>query len=591
MIRRFFILTIGILISLAVSAKEEADSAHMKLYHRYYQLFDSDSTEAFYGLSEKLKEHYLNQGRLVEYYKIRQNEIFYDSERGKFYKAIKKANSLLDDMKKSKTKHYELAYMSLGHIFELQGNYRTAVQYYLDALDNIDMADSAGRAHIYSQLAGVNLARNAHDAQIWNERLGRMISHDSLYYKSYLVLKNQICFFAGEKEEFFKSKREFDEYVKRHSSLDGSGEHILAVMENAFLGKYGEALALLGQRSHDYDEVRRCDIRIRIYEMMGRTDLALKETETRRDFRDSLNNNLLFDNLNEINATIGVAKLTEQAAKERDQWLSVVIILLFVALGLMISRYLSHRSYQKKILKQNEELEIALDEAKESDRMKSIFISHISHEIRTPLNIISGYIEIVASPEYELGAEERETLLKGIEQNTIAITDIVNDLLEISLEESKERYRKDDKIVINDFCGRILKETENRNEGRLQLNFQTSLSDDFYIQSNEGGVERILRQLMNNALKFTEQGHVDLSVTELADEGCVRFTVTDTGVGIPEDQHEQVFEHFYKVDSFKQGLGIGLPMSRNIAVLLGGSLTIDKDYHDGTRMVLTLPIK
>ena len=123
---------------------------------------------------------------------------------------------------------------------------------------------------------------------------------------------------------------------------------------------------------------------------MGKDELAMDEANKRRDIRDSLNSDLLFNNINEINASTGLAQASEKLAKEREMWMGTVIVLLFVALGLIISRYLIHKRYQSRIVKQNEDLEIALDEAKESERMKNIFIQHISHEIRTPLNVSHG---------------------------------------------------------------------------------------------------------------------------------------------------------------------------------------------------------
>lgn len=586
---RFFVLAVSIFFPLTMLAKETVDTAHIAIYHRYYQLFDSDSTEEFYDVSKRLQQNYIKKDKIESYYKIRQNEIFYDAAHGRTYQAIKKANELLEEMKTSKTKHYELAYMSLASIFETRGAYRVALYYYQKALDNINPNDSTGLAHIYAQLAVVNLTRKLDEARQWGERLGHIISSDSLYYRSYLTLKGQFYFFNGEREEFFKAKQEFEDFLKRTTALDHNGEQILTIMENATVGKYDEALRLLSQESQDYDDIKRCDIRIRIYEMMGRTDLAVKEANERRDLRDSLGSDLLFNNLNEINTAIGVAKLNEEASKDRELRLGTIIILLFIALGLTISRYISRQRHQKEIEEHNQQLEIAIAEAKESDRIKDVFIKHISHEIRTPLNIITGNLQVIDNSAFDLGEDERNKMIQAIGQNSIAMTNIVNDLMELSQADSKERYRKDDRIVVNDFCRHIIEEVEERNKGRLELSFQTMLPDDFTIQSNQNGVERILLQLLNNALKFTEQGYVELSVDTSHDSSDIRFAVTDTGIGIPEDLHEQVFEHFYKLDSFKQGLGIGLSISRKIASLLGGTLAIDKEYHCGTRVILTIP--
>lgn len=594
MSRKILILSIALLSAFTLSA-EEHDSAYMALYRHYYKLFETDSTEEFYAASEQMQQGYMKKGNILSYYKIRQNEIFYDAEHGRVYQAIKKASDLLRDMKDSKdskAKRYELPYMTLGYIFEQRGNYRIAVHYYQKALDNIEARDSTGLAHLYSQLAAINFTRNADLSRQWIRRLEHVISHDSLYYKKYLTLKGAFYFFNGKKEDFVANKQKYDDFLIRRPSLDNSGEHIMTIMDDAFSGKYDKALQLLKQKSNDFGDIERCDYRIRIYEMMGREEWALEESDRRRDLRDSLSNDLLFSNLNEINTTINVEKFNEEAVKERELWFNAVIILLGAAIGLTIGRYVSHHRYQKRIEKQNEELEIALDEAKESERMKDIFVKHISHEIRSPLNVITGYAQLITNPHFELDVEECNKIVEAIGQNTVVISDIVNDLLEVSQEESKERYRRDDVIAVNALGRQMMAEMETKNEGRLKLSFQTNVPDEFTIQSNRSGIERILQHLLDNALKFTEKGQVELNIYQPAayDEN-IHFIVTDTGIGIPEEHHEQVFRRFYQLDSFKQGLGVGLSMSLKIATLLGGTLNIDKNYHDGTRMDLTLPAK
>lgn len=591
MICRITIIFVSLFLAFTTSAKEVLDSTLKDLYQHYYQLYDTDSTKEFYKVSEQIQQIHLKKGNMPAYYVIRQSEILYDADHGQAYKAIQKANAFLEEMKDNKVKQYHLVYYSLGNIFESRGNFRMAVHYYMEALDNIAPTDSFALAQIYSQLSTIYIVYDTNKAWEWNERLASIITPKTLYYKQYLLHKGEIFFFRGAKEEFFENKRELDDFSTNFSSSYHYGDHVMKVMDAAFSGKYDEALQLLSQKSQDYNVIKQSDIRIRIFQMMGQKEQALQETRIRRDLRDSLNNDLIFDNINEINTAAGIAKLNEQAAQERELWLGTVVILLFAALGLIFSRYFSRQHYQKRIEKQNEQLEIALDEAKESDRMKNVFIQHISHEIRTPLNVITGYAQIITNPSFEMETEERNNMLLAIERNTVAITDIVNDLLEVSQEESKERYRRDDTIAVNSFCRRMIEETEERNKGRLKLCFQSSVSDDFTIQSNQNGIERIVQHLLGNALKFTEEGQVELSVYKNADDNNMYFTITDTGVGIPVEQHEQVFEHFYKLDSFTQGLGIGLSMSRKIAILLGGNLTIDRDYTTGTRMILTIPIK
>lgn len=438
MIRRVFTLSLSLFTVLVLSAEVLTDSAYLVLYHHYYQLFDTDSAKEFHEISSRLQQNFIEKGDMLKYFKFRQNEIYYDAAHEETYTAIIKTNDLLEEMKNSDVKHYELAYMTLGSIFEMRGTYRVAIHYYQKALDNIDETDSTGLAHIYSQMANINLARNAKLAQQWLKRMDNSISSDSLYYRSYLTLQGQMYFFNGDKNNFMKTKQEFDAFSERQTTLDHNGEHILNLMEVAFNGKYEKALNMLEEEVQDYDDIRRCDIRIRIYEMMGAQSMAVKETNRRRDIRDSLSNDMIFNNLNEINASIGMAKINEEAAKEREHWMGTAVILLLLALGLSISRYITYRRYQKKIEVQNQQLEKALQEAKESERMKDIFIQNISQEMRTPLNTITECTQAITDEGVELSEAETDKMLQDIGQNTVTIIDIVDDLLEVSLEGSKE---------------------------------------------------------------------------------------------------------------------------------------------------------
>ena len=103
-------------------------------------------------------------------------------------------------------------------------------------------------------------------------------------------------------------------------------------------------------------------------------------------------------------------------------------------------------------------------------------------------------------------------------------------------------------------------------------------------------VEKILNNLLNNACKFTEQGIIKLSCyhDEVENE-MVCFSVTDTGKGIKEGEEEKIFEHFYKVDAYKEGVGLGLPLARRVARQMGGDVILDTSYKEGSRFILKLP--
>ena len=583
-------LTILLLLTVCSQAKEPQDTAYERQYKRYFMLYGEPQHEdEFHKVSDWLMDYYLRHDKMRSYYKIMVNGILHEAEKGRSYRAIINANEMMEDMKRRDVKYYEMAYAALGTIFETRGNYRMAMHYYMNALENAEPQDTSSLMSIYSKLASLKTTREPEKAWEWNEKFGAVSVNHPDYHKLYLALKGEINFFMNQPEQFRKTYQEFQQYFKDHPGLDKFGIPTMEVI-NATLNKdYDRALQILDTPSADFNPIDRCDIRIKVFETMGDKDRALEEVNRRRDLRDSLNSDMLFENINEINAEVGIMKIHEKAAKEREFWLAVVIVLLLVGLGLVVSRYLLRQRYQKKLLRQNKELEIALSRAEESDRMKTSFIEQVSHEIRTPLNIITGFAQVITNPEYMLEENERNTMLSEISRNTVEITNIVNELLEVSQEDSRQHYELTDYINVEQLCKKMMDQANKINSRQLTLKFSSLIDSGFVLHSNREVLEKILSQLLKNAIKFTNEGTVELKVRERAANGGIEFAVTDTGIGIDQQYHDKIFERFFKVDHFKQGLGLGLTMSRKMAELLGGSLQIDGSYKQGARFLLVVP--
>lgn len=596
---KYYSLLLVFLLTLFTPAMaiEQKDTAFTNLYHRYFELYADSNETAFYEASDKLKEYYLKANNLDSYYKVLLNEILYDTEQGKAYRAIKKCSAMLEEMEQKNDKHYDIVYSALGNIYDMRGNYRMANKYYEEALKACAPTDTGALISIYSRIASVKAHREPHKAWEVNEHFGKMCTNNPQYYKVYVVLKGEISFYMKDRQRFEKAYEQYLKIREDYPLLDGYGKDMMKMVHATFQGDYETALQCISHESTDYDVLDRCDMRIQIYEMMGDVEKALQEVAYRRDLRDSLNSDMLFDNMNELNAEMGLTKMQEEtlekekeATKRQNMLLSITIILLLAALGLVISRYLMRRRLQKQLVKKNKELEIALMRAEESDMMKTSFIEHVSHEIRTPLNVITGFTQVITNPSFKLEAAERDKMIHDISVNTIEITNIVNELLEVAQEESRQHYEKNDTIEVNAFCEKIIKDMDILNTHHLDIHFLSEVGADFTMKTNRKALEKILRQLLENALKFTEEGHIECKVSESPEEGVLRFTITDTGIGIAEEHQERIFERFFKVDSFKQGFGLGLTMSRKIALLLGGSLYLDKEYTEGARFMLTLPI-
>ena len=355
-------------------------------------------------------------------------------------------------------------------------------------------------------------------------------------------------------------------------------------------GDYEEAFATTKKMEQELQGVKNSGLqwglkllRTEILRHLGRSNEAYDTLRSMIDRRNSNAVSQLRRQLSEMDSQYQIDEMLIQEQKTHFWWAVFVGLICFVGIG--IFAYFRQKA-ARLLARKNKQLAEALDHAQESDRMKTSFVQHISHEIRTPLNIITGFAQVISNPEYEIDEEDRNRMLADISRNTNEITNLVNELLELSESESQSHYDKPDDVDIAALCRQVLEESEADNCAHLSLSVESSLPEGFSIKSNSEALHKILSQLMSNALKYTEKGSVKI---RLAMEGdLLRIEVEDTGIGIPEEHQEKVFERFYKVDSFRQGIGLGLTVARRTAELLDGTLTLDSTYTDGARFILKM---
>lgn len=269
----------------------------------------------------------------------------------------------------------------------------------------------------------------------------------------------------------------------------------------------------------------------------------------------------------------------------------IVTILFFTAiivlLGIMVNYF--HRTRQE-LKERNEQLSTALTMAEESDRMRTEFVRSISHEIRTPLNAINGFNDILNNSDIEIDPEERADMMGRIRTNVQAITNIIDDMLNMAERESNEFYPKSSRIYCNQFLSALLYEHREKVNAAIELKYTTRVINRYQIETNEEGVRKVLTHLIQNAIKFTQKGFIELHCEEDPKGHYLLISLTDTGRGIAKDQQDKVFDSFYKSDMFDQGMGLGLTVSKKIAHKLGGDLTLDTNYTGGARFILSLPL-
>ena len=289
--------------------------------------------------------------------------------------------------------------------------------------------------------------------------------------------------------------------------------------------------------------------------------------------------------LDELNTLFRVDELKMKSSLERTRWL--VGIVSVVALALLIILFLHARS-ARQLRQKNEELRIANARAQESSQMKTQFIRNISHEIRTPLNILSGFSQVIASPDIDLTQENLTEIRNDIIENTDRITSLVNKMLELSDANSHAVIELSD---VKAMPAEIAMQAVDASHIRIAENvvFCQDIGNDLpMLHTNAAYAERALTLLLDNAKKFIGQsGHVTLHVQETADS--VLFVVEDDGIGIPPSEADRVFEEFVQLDEYYDGTGIGLTVARSIARRLGGDIVLDTSHSPGARFVFSLP--
>ena len=220
---------------------------------------------------------------------------------------------------------------------------------------------------------------------------------------------------------------------------------------------------------------------------------------------------------------------------------------------------------------------------------QTAFMQSMTHEIRTPLNAINGFTQVLTMKDIELPDAERMDFCERIQENTRLLTTILDDLILISDFESSTELPPAELCVVSAVVDQAADMIRPIVAKTVTFDCQCTLPADQMIESYPRLIHIVLSKLLDNAAKFTTTGSITLKVSQ--EDAMLHFSVMDTGPGIPPEKKEYIFERFTKLDSFAQGTGLGLTVGRMIAEHLGGTLTLDTDYINGSKFDFILPVK
>lgn len=376
-------------------------------------------------------------------------------------------------------------------------------------------------------------------------------------------------------EGFYEDARNYRMAIAyKDSVINTMGNENTAIVLAVTSSMYKEQ-AKCYARLHDYKNAYE---RMEIYDSLREkvVDAESSELRAEMDTRYDLNHlELEKERLTSRNRQIGFLSIS-------------FVLLLSIVWGISQRIHLNKlKRMQKELLESNEEVLRQSEKAQESEKMKTAFINSMCHEIRTPLNAINGFSNLLL--DETIDAECKVEFPELIQQNTDLLTRLLNDLLEVSNLSSSVEELPMEKADICSICVQEMDRLQT-GEGKAGIRYCLDVDNgDCNIRTNIPYLSQTLAHLLNNANKFTESGEIKLSCHREGEQLVIK--VTDTGIGIPEEKQEWVFDRFTKLDEFKPGAGLGLYICRLIVRRLGGTINIDREYTGGTRFVLVFPVK
>lgn len=587
-----------------------------RLDHFYFEGTDKDSIHHYVNIvkefSKKTKQpkyyYFAWSKRLINYY-IKQHQ---------YNTALYEADKM---MKEAEHEGYPAGmangYNILSSIYQTKNLFKLAAENREKEIEIIlkYKVDTYNLSNCYSMLSDYYCSLKQMDkAKEYITKAREHIYSNAQQFYFYLRYANYYLTL----KEYSKAK----EYLQKAGDLMRSHKEISNISQEYYnkerdyymaTQQFNKALATQEYITNAYpstiSKMEDAQIKALIYHQMGNLSKAVESYQTFVQTEDSLNKINEDIAASEFAAMLGVERLnTEksellQEVQQRDlanKTRIIIFLVVLLILGFVIF-YREHllngklRISEKQLSAKNNELLVserelllAKEQAEKASKMKTEFIQSMSHEIRTPLNSIVGFSQIISSMNEK--EEETKEYAQIIEQGSNNLLQLVEDVLDLASLDSGTAIPTDTLVDITTLCRECIVKTEPYLKPGVSLGIQAE-QEAFYLQTNPNRLFQILCHLLRNATKFTQEGYILLEWHTDKEQAQIVFSVTDTGVGIPADKHAYIFERFTKLDTFAQGTGLGLSIGRICSEKMGGSLSLDSGYTDGSRFILTLPLQ
>lgn len=523
---------------------------------------------------------------------------------GKLQAALHETQQMLGDAKERDNKlGRAMAYKQIGVIYLNMKQTEPAIEalrHYAELMQD-EKGDYASLSNIYYRMAKAYDYDKAFDKELqvtqeWFGFIKEKAAKDpeartQEYYNSCYLAR--AAAYIGL-ENYAQARQALDvaaNYAHQNNTALGlhhyykmEARYYLAIGDASKALLYTDSVHLMTSERDDHTE----EVRAQALIMLGKGIEAARIYQQLYHEKDSVFGRDARQHLDELNTLFQVDEL--KTAQQRTKLIYTVVAALTIMLALLVLLLFGWRSAIRQ-KKANEQLRIANERAAASSKMKTEFIRNISHEIRTPLNIVSGFTQVLTSPDMDLTEEEKKDMQERMAENADRITKLVDRMLALSDASSETVIDRRDKTNVRDLASQAIghsKITAHTRPGNSEatVTFEVEEMEPVTLCTSRLYAVRALAHLLENAVKFTPQGTIRL-LAECTDRS-VRFIVEDTGIGIPVSESDNIFGEFVQLDSFADGTGIGLTVARSIARRMGGDLWLDTEYVKGARFVFEL---
>ena len=547
--------------------------------------------------------------------------------RDRIQTALHEARDILDDANSRQNNFGRaVAYQLMGIIYESIGQYEYAIEVFRQCLGQLkdSYRDSEVLTNAYDYLCQTldqhgdyleELKMAQEHEECVQDKMSRKESSREAYIGSYVAcICNRASAYIGLKrtEEAAREIRRAEKLMEEQAPPLAKYRLLLVKSRLSLMrGNAAQAMAYCNElkrlKIHGGGDIGL--LRADILTKMGRTAEAAKLYRGLYLHKDSMFTRDMRMQLDELNTLYQVEELEMKGKLQQSQFIIGICVLLFVCLLIYtISRYRASLKLEKEhqlLMTSNEKLElsykklkIANRQAEESLRMKTNFIQQISHEIRTPLNILSGFTQIVTTPNMTLDEDMKKDINAHITENTNRITNLVNKMLALSDVNSRTVIECNDDVPAVQIASQATDESHIAVNPNLQFSMQINPDvENLVLHTNAQEAIQALVMLLDNAQKFlhgkrsdkAKHGHVSLLLRTRGK--MVDFVVEDDGIGIPKKDAERIFDEFVQLDEYYDGTGIGLTIARSSARRMKGDVILDTSYTQGARFILSLPAR